>query len=91
MTQIGQFILRIKTRRTDNMKFFTKKNLKRVGDEVVYTEDGEKRVVAEFKSNHSRANKFMAFLRANITVEKYFEELDSGVSPSNIARERGFY
>jgi hypothetical protein len=74
------------------MTFFTKKNLKKIGDEIVYiNEDGEKTVVAEFKSNNSRANKFMAFIRANITVEKYFDELDSGVSPSNIARERGFY
>jgi len=74
------------------MTFFTKKNLKKIGDEIVYVnEDGEKKVIAVFKSNNSRANKFMRFIRANVTVEKYFQELEEGATPSEIARERGFY
>ena len=74
------------------MTFFTKKNLKRIGDEIVYVnEDGEKKVIAVFKSNNTRANKFMRFIRANITVEKYLLELEEGATPAEIARERGFY
>jgi len=72
------------------MKLFDKKNLVKEGEYVYYkTEDGKK-FVARFKYNRSRANKFMNFLRGNITVERYFKELDNGVTPAEIARSRGF-
>ena len=75
-----------------SLTFFTKKNLKKIGDEIVYiNEDRERKVIAVFKNNNSRANKFMRFIRENVTVEKYLQELEEGASPSEIARDRGFY
>ena len=75
-----------------SLTFFTKKNLKKIGDEIIYiNEDGERKVIAVFKSNNSRANKFMRFIRENVTVENYMRELEEGATPSEIARDRGFY
>jgi len=72
------------------MKFFDKSNLVKEGEYVYYKDANGKKFVARFKYNASRANKFMTFLRRNITVEKYFKEYDEGMTPLAIARDRGF-
>lgn len=72
------------------MKLFDKKNLVKEGEYVYYKSEDGKKFVARFKYNRPRANKFMNFLRGNITVEKYFKEYDAGVTPLEIARSRGF-
>ena len=75
-----------------SLTFFTKKNLKKIGDEIDYiNEDRERKVIAVFKNNNSRANKFMRFIRENVTVENYMRELEEGSTPAEIARDRGFY
>ncbi len=73
------------------MKFFDKSNLVKEGEYVYYKDaDGRRKFVARFKYNRSRANKFMTFLRNNITVDKYFKEYGEGMTPLAIARDRGF-
>ena len=72
------------------MKLFDKKNLVKEGEYVYYVDESEKKVVARFKHNKSLANKFMNFLRTNVSVERYFGEYSKGSTPIEIVRSRGF-
>jgi hypothetical protein len=69
---------------------FNTKNLVRDGETIYYKTDNGNEFVARFKYNSWLATRFMKFLRSNVTVERYFEELKSGVAPLSIIKKRGF-
>lgn len=74
------------------MTKFTKENLKKDGDYLLFTNsDNKSTIVARFKYGAKTSiPSFRKFLIDNFTVEEYFERIINDEMPLNILKSKGY-
>lgn len=68
------------------MTQFDRNKFRQAGMWVYY----DSKFVGRFKYQKSAIGSFIKFLRANFTVEEYFDRIEAGENPLTIVSEKGF-